>query len=85
MSLAIALLIAAQSAAPQAAETAASSARSGRTQSVGVQVRASTRIIRPARIDASDVPQTSEQRANAQANGIQRSRDAAGTLWIEFN
>lgn len=85
MSLAIALLIAAQSAAPQAVDRDANSVRSAGARPVGVQVRASTRIIRSARIDTSDLPQTNEQRINAQANGIQRSRDAAGTLWVEFN
>jgi len=80
MSLTAALLIVAQSAAPQAAEAAAPRARP-----IAVQVRASARVLRPARIDFSLASTIAGQSPNAAVNGIQRERDAAGTVWVEFN
>jgi len=84
MSLAIALLIVAQSASPVVAETSLPSiTRTARP--VAVRTRASARVLRPARIEISYTPQTSEQRAQSEFKGIQRARDGAGTLWVEFN
>ncbi len=84
MSLTAAFLIVAQSAAPQVAQSSDIPATS-RARPIAVQVRASARVIRPARIDFARVAAASEQSPNAAVNGIQRERDAAGTVWLEFN
>ncbi|MEP1421763.1 MAG: hypothetical protein ABJK59_08340 [Erythrobacter sp.] len=84
MSFTAALLIVAQSAAPQIAEASAASPAS-RARPVAVQARASARVLRPARIDFSQLQAASAQAPNASVNGMQRGRDAAGTEWVEFN
>ncbi|MHA7820982.1 MAG: hypothetical protein ACX930_15150 [Erythrobacter sp.] len=79
MSLASAFLILTQSATPAAAEAPAS-----RAAPVAEQVRASATILRPARVSISrdgavEVEGTPDRRT------VQRSRDAAGTVWVEFS
>lgn len=79
MSLAAALFLIAQSAAPAVADVPASSATP-----VAEQVRASVRIVRPVRVSiaqdgAVEVDSTVDPRT------VQRSRDAVGTVWVEFS
>ena len=68
----------AQSAAPQVAQ-----APTVRTRPVAVQVRASARVLRPTRIsiDRGGEAEISQGRSGS----FQRERDAAGTVWVEFN
>lgn len=84
MSLVAALLIIAQSAVPQLAQTS-DMATAAKARPVAVQVRASARVLRPARIVFSQEQATAQRNANARVNGVQRSSDAAGTIWVEFN
>jgi hypothetical protein len=84
MSLVAALLIVAQSTAPQIADASAK-APAARSNPVAVQARATVRIIRPASIDFSQFDEASETAADPNARETQRSRDAAGTPWIEFS
>lgn len=80
MSFTAALLILAQSATPHVAE--APVVRSG---PVAVQASASVRIIRPANIDFANFEQASDKVGEPASRETQRSRDAAGTPWIEFS
>ncbi|KEO89204.1 hypothetical protein EH31_14325 [Erythrobacter longus] len=84
MSLAVALLIFAQSVAPQVAQTSDTSS-TARARPVVEQVRASARVLRPARIVFSQEQASAQENANARVNGVQRTSDAAGTVWVEFN
>lgn len=79
MSIAVAILLAAQAAGPAAAEAPVS-----RTALVAEQVRASVTIRRPARVTIADNG-TVELDASSDPRTVQRSRDAAGTLWLEFS
>lgn len=79
MSLAAALLLLAQSATPMAADAPVS-----RASPVAEQVRASVTVLRPARVSISrdgavEVDSTADPRT------VQRRRDAAGTVWVEFS
>ena len=80
MSFAAALLVVAQSAVATAAPVPVSAPRAP----VAERVTASVEILRPVRIVLAE-----EERAFAngeeRADRGQRSRDAAGTLWIEFS
>ena len=79
MSLAVALLVIAQSAAPAAGANAAPA----RITPVAERVTVSVVVLRPARIsfDINDEEETTGETRN---RSIQRARDAAGTVWIEF-
>lgn len=79
MSLSAALVLIAQSAAPSAAPAPAQSAAH-----IAVQVRASVTIRRPARISIT-ADGEAEIDGDVNAAGVQRNRDAAGTVWFEFS
>lgn len=78
MSIAAALLIFAQASAPFVAQAPAPQPTAIAT------VQASVRVLRPARISVAqavaDAPE-GQQRDHS----VQRGRDAAGTVWIEFS
>lgn len=79
MSLAAALLMFSQSATPVIADTPP--ARQG---PIAVSARASVRVLRSARI--SSLLEVTEADAQAsQSQAVQRGRDTAGTVWIEFS
>lgn len=80
MSLAAALVLIAQAASPGVAAPAAE-----RGSAIAEQVRASVTVLRPARISVA--AEGGKLSVDAPANGqsVQRSRDAAGTLWVEFS
>ena len=84
MSFAAAILIVAQSAGPQVAEANPISVPVS-ARPVALQARASARIIRPARIDFSSHDEAVQSKAQPNVRESQRSRDAAGTPWIEFS
>ncbi len=80
MSFTAALLMIAQSAAPALTATPVAQPRAP----VAVQVSASARVLRPARIgftQEAGVVLADEERNST----VQRSRDAAGTYWVEFS
>lgn len=79
MSFAVAVLLIAQSAAPSAPATV----ETRRPEPIAT-VTASARVLRPAVISFDAVDETSpeDQRTGV---AMQRSRDAAGTLWVEFS
>ena len=79
MSLAASLLLIAQSAAPAVGDAPKPSG-----SPVAVQASATVTIRRAAVIRVSDNGDTSVE-AVASANEVQRSRDEAGTVWIEFS
>ncbi|QUL36871.1 hypothetical protein [Erythrobacter sp. JK5] len=79
MSAGAALLMIVQSAAPVAAD-----AQTTRRPVPGVTVSASARILQPAIVRYR--PRDAVQQVSAEsAVPPQRSRDAAGTVWFEFN
>lgn len=79
MSLAAALLMIAQSATPMVAD--ATSTRQG---PIAASVRASVRVLRPARINS--LLEMAEERDGAtEDHAVQFERDSAGTVWIEFS
>jgi hypothetical protein len=80
MSLTAAMLIFAQSAAPQVAE-----APIVKSRPAIAQARASVRIIRPASINVASFNSDIKEPSDPSAREMQRSRDAAGTPWIEFS
>lgn len=51
---------------------------------VAERARVTVQVLRPARISAA-LQASPEEQANAPAKRIQRHRDAAGTIWIEFS
>ena len=80
MSFAAAFLIVAQS----AAAGSASDGPAARAAPVAERVSASARVLRPARI--SFVVENGAEAADVSRNSaVQRGRDAAGTVWIEFS
>ena len=79
MSLAATLLLIAQSAAPAVGDVPKSSG-----SSVAVQTSATVTIRRAAVIRVSDIGETRVESA-ASATEVQRSRDEAGTVWVEFS
>ena len=83
MSLAAALAFIAQSAAQSAALVAAPVAAAAPAGAVE-QVTASVTVLRPVRVvvDADGAVQLDSA---PYAASVQRSRDAAGTVWIEFS
>ncbi|EAQ28917.1 hypothetical protein NAP1_14998 [Erythrobacter sp. NAP1] len=84
MSFTAALLIIAQSAAPSVAVAPVEQASGASAGSVSVQASASARIIRSVEI-TFDAESGIEVTGNAQNHTLQRSRDDAGTYWIEFS
>ena len=80
MSLAAALVLIAQAASPNVAAPAAE-----RGAPIAEQARASVTVLRPVRISVA--VEGGKLSVDAPANGqpVQRSRDAAGTLWVEFS
>lgn len=84
MSLAAAFVLIAQSAAPIAANAPAAGEAGAVRAPVAEQVRASVTVLRAERISAVLESDAAEQ-ANAPAKRIQRSRDSAGTVWVEFS
>ena len=79
MSLAASLLLIAQSAAPAVGDVPKPAG-----SSVAVPASATVTIRRAAVIRVSDDGDTSVESATS-ANEVQRSRDEAGTVWIEFS
>jgi hypothetical protein len=79
MSFAAAFIIIAQS----AATGSGGDAPAARTAPVAERVTVSARVLRPARISflVADGETTEEDRNRA----VQRGRDNAGTVWIEFS
>lgn len=80
MSIAAALVMFAQSIAPQVADAPVTRARP-----VAVQARASVRIIRPTRIEFPTLEDAGAKAPEPSDREMQRSRDAAGTPWVEFS
>ncbi len=79
MSVATAILFIAQS-----TTTAVADAPSARATPVAERVRASVRALRPARIIFQSENETETSDEN-QSRNVQRGRDAAGTVWVEFS
>ncbi len=84
MSVAVALLMIAQSATPTLADTSATNSGSQSRRQVVAQVTASATVLRPVRIEFDETvgAQVSDEQRNP---NVQRSRDAAGTYWLEFS
>ena len=80
MSLAAALLLIAQAASPSVPASAANG-----PAPMAEQVRASVTVLRPARISVAREEGKVSVDAPAGGQSVQRSRDAAGTLWVEFS
>lgn len=79
MSMAAAFLMIAQSASPAVADAPAS-----RQAPVATSATASARILRPAVI-SFEINEDAETLEDARNQAVQRGRDQAGTLWIEFS
>lgn len=79
MSLAAALVLIAQSASPAAAEAPVAGA-----MPVAERARATVRILRPAQVRVARDGAV-EVEGDHDPRTVQRSRDAAGTLWVEFS
>jgi len=82
MSFAAAFVLIAQSAASAGAPASADVA-SARSAPVAERVTARATILRPARI-SFDL-ESSEVSVNTRRTNVQRGRDAAGTVWVEFS
>ncbi len=80
MSLAIALLVIAQSVAPAAGTNAAPA----RIAPVAERVTVSVTVLRPARISFK-ITGEDKTTGETQNRAVQRARDAAGIVWIEFS
>ena len=84
MSFTAALLLIAQSAAPSATVAPVEQASGPSAGGVSVQTSASARIIRSVEI-AFNAETGIEVTGSAQNHTLQRSRDNAGTYWVEFS
>lgn len=80
MSFAAAFVLISQSIAPVAAEAPAAPV----TGPVAERVSASVTILRPARI-SFQIGNEAETSGQERVRNVQRGRDAAGTVWIEFS
>ncbi|MAY20071.1 MAG: hypothetical protein CL955_05585 [Erythrobacteraceae bacterium] len=80
MSLAAALVLIAQAASPGVAPPAVE-----QRAAIAEQVRASVTVLRPARISVAAEDGSVSVDAPTNGQSVQRSRDAAGTLWVEFS
>lgn len=78
MSIAAALLLFAQASAPVAAQAPAPQPTAIAT------VQASVRVLRPARISVAEAVEDALE-GQQRDHSVQRGRDAAGTVWIEFS
>lgn len=90
MSLTAALFLLAQSAVPNAVEQGSGGDSQGgttlaRPAGARVQVQASARVLRAVRIDLPTLNAAQLPEDLSTKNGVQRARDAAGTIWIEFS
>lgn len=79
MSLAAALLLVAQSASPAVAMAPAVSATP-----LAEQARARVRVLRPVQVSVARDGAV-EIEGDYDPRTVQRSRDAAGTVWVEFS
>ncbi|AWW73581.1 hypothetical protein CD351_03960 [Erythrobacter sp. KY5] len=84
MSFTAALLLIAQSAAPLVSDAPMAQSSAAPSGGVSIQASASARIIRATRI-AFDRDSGIAVEGETQASTLQRSRDAAGTYWVEFS
>ncbi|MEM7779278.1 MAG: hypothetical protein AAF697_02680 [Pseudomonadota bacterium] len=80
MSFSVALILIAQSTSPVASLPSNQSP----SAPVAERVTATVRVLAPERISLV-LEAGPEERANAPAQRIQRSRDSAGTIWVEFS
>ena len=84
MSFAVAFVLMTQSAAPGAASAPPKPASAAVRTPIAQSSTATVRVLRPVRISAS-LEAPPQERRNAAAQRIQRRRDQAGTIWIEFS
>ena len=84
MSFAIAFVLMTQTAASGVAIVPPKPASAAERAPIAQSSTATVRVLRPERISAS-LQAPPEERSNAAARRIQRRRDEAGTIWIEFS
>lgn len=80
---AAAVLLIAQSALPSAA-AADASRLPARAAPIAERVTARATILRPARISFQELSGANDDQ-ETRSHAVQRGRDAAGTVWIEFS
>ena len=84
MSFAVAIVLMTQSAGSGVAIAPPKPASAAERAPIAQSSTATVRVLRPERISAS-LQAPPEERSNAAARRVQRRRDEAGTIWIEFS